>query len=254
MARKAAGFQQKDAAQELDITASAYSSYERGVRGITVTSVEKLDAFFGANKLLIRKWHDMNKASGLDPWFQQLSDLEVAARELRDYQPVVLPGLVQTEHYARALTCDVWPGKSTEFIDSLVQARMRRQALLSKANAPLVIMVIEESVVHRRVGDLSEEHFREQIARLIYEMERGSLLMQIIPRSAPRHHGGSGPFRINTFADRPSIASAEYMTGEAVIEDTEKVQHCMTVFGLLQGEALSVRQSLDMLREVLNGG
>ncbi len=254
MARDAAGLQQKDAAQVLKISPSAYSAYERGVRGITVTSVEKLDTLYGAGKLLVRKWHDMNKANGLDPWFQQLSDLEEAASELRDYQPVVLPGLAQTKHYARALISDVWPGKSTDFIDSLVEARMQRQDLLAKPDAPLVIMVIEEAVVHRRVGDLSEERYQEQIQRLIQDMERGTLLMQIIPRDAPRHHGGSGPFRVNTFADRPSVASAEYMTGEAVIEETELVQHCMTVFGLLQGEALSVRHSRDMLRKVLHDG
>jgi transcriptional regulator with XRE-family HTH domain len=250
-ARKAAGLIQADAAEVLDVVPTAVSAYERGTRKIELNAVTTLDELYNANQALIRKWHEAKQETGLDPWFQQLSDLEESAVEIRDYQPLVFPGLTQTEAYARALTRDVWPGRGADSVESLVQSRMRRQKIFDRSDAPLILMIVEESVIHRRVGGLSRDDHRAQIHRLMHEIERDNLRLQIIPRGAPRHHGGTGPFRINTFADRPAVASAEHMTGEAVIDDAKLVQHCMTVFGLLQGEALSGAQSLDMLKEAL---
>ncbi|MEU0242281.1 helix-turn-helix transcriptional regulator [Nocardiopsis sp. NPDC006198] len=249
--RKAARLTQAEAADALGVVPTAVSSYERGTRGIELVAVATLDELYGANQSLIRKWHEANQETGLDPWFQQLSDLEEAAVELRDYQPLVFPGLVQTEKYARALTRDVWPGRGADSVESLVRSRMRRQKIFGQTDAPFILMIIEEPVVYRRVGALSRDDHVAQIRRLIHEIERDTLRLQIIPRGAPRHHGGTGPFRINSFSDRPAVASAEHMTGEAVIDDAKLVQHCMTVFGLLQGEALSGAQSLDMLKEAL---
>ncbi|MFV2198336.1 Scr1 family TA system antitoxin-like transcriptional regulator [Nocardiopsis sp. LOL_012] len=74
---------------------------------------------------------------------------------------------------------------------------------------------------------------------------------QIIPRDTGRHYGSGGPFRLYTFADEPSVASAEYMTGKAVISDKGRYEECVTSFGLLQGEALSEAATLHMLREMV---
>lgn len=219
---------------------------------MTSEAVAVLDRLYGANGALIRKWHEMNQETGLDPWFREIGDLEAPATELRDYQGSVWPGLVQTESYARALTRDVWPSRSPDSIESLVKSRMERQKILKSAEPPFLLVIIEEPVVYRRVGGLGQEEHQGQIRRVVEEIERDTLRLQIIPRDAPRHHGGSGPFRIYTFPDRPLLASAEHMTGEAVIDDPKLVQHCMTVFGLLQGEALTSARSLELLKEALS--
>ena len=84
---------------------------------------------------------------------------------------------------------------------------------------------------------------------MVREVKAGTLRLQVVPQNAGKHHGGTGPFRVYTFADRPSLASAEHMTGEAKIDDSKVVAHCMTVFGLLQAEALSGDRSLGLLEE-----
>src|SRR5690625_1773768 len=251
-AREAAGMTQADAGAALGVVPSAISSWEQGTRIVDLPTATKLDRVYGTNKAITRKWHDLQRGADLDPWFQEISVIEEAAGELRDYQPLVWPGLVQTEAYARALTHDVWPGRSPESVESLVKSRLKRQELLGRPDSPLILMIVEEGVVYRRVGDLGTAEHRDQIQRAVDEIEAGTLRLQIVPRTAPRHHGGTGPFRIYTFMDRPALSSAEHMTGEALIDDPRLVSHCMTVFGLLQAEALSGAQSLGLLKEVLN--
>jgi len=251
-ARKAAGMTQVDAATALGVVPSAVSSYERGTRGVDLATVTKLDKVYSASKTLVRKWHDSKRGADIDPWFQEISEIEQSAIELRDYQPLVWPGLVQTEAYARALTQDVWPGRGTDSVESLVKSRMKRQELLDVVDRPLILMIVEEGVIHRRVGGISNAETREQIQRVVREVKAGTLRLQVVPQNAGKHHGGTGPFRVYTFADRPSLASAEHMTGEAKIDDSKVVAHCMTVFGLLQAEALSGDRSLGLLEEALN--
>ncbi|MFB8761327.1 helix-turn-helix domain-containing protein [Nocardiopsis alba] len=251
-AREAANMTQVDAANELQVVPSTISGYERGARKVDLKTIVKLDQAYGANKTLVRKWHDSQRGAEIDPWFQELSVLESSSLEVRDYQPIVWPGLVQTETYARGLTQDVWPGSSTKSIEELVRSRMKRQELLERDDRPLILIVVEEEVIHRRVGGLSKAQMQAQVQRVVHEVEEGTLRVQVIPQGACRHHGGTGPFRVYTFADRPAHASAEHMTSEARIYDSKMVSHCMTVFGLLQGEALSTAESLELLKEALN--
>src|SRR5699024_12542913 len=93
---------------------------------------------------------------------------------------------------------------------------------------------------------------RDHVQRAVDEIVAGTLRSQIVPRTAHRQHGGTAPCRIYTFMDRPALSSAEHMTGEALIDVPRLVSHCITVFGLLQAEALSGAQSLGLLKEVLN--
>lgn len=250
-AREAAGLTQKDAALHVGMGDTTLSHYERGARRIPDETVVQLDDLYGQKGTLARKWRDIHQGAALAPWFEEISEREASAVELRDYQPLVVPGLVQTAEYARAVVRDSWPSWSLEKVDRLVASRMRRQHLLEAPDRPLIFMVIEESVVHRRVGALSAEQHREQIQRLIHEIEGDTLRMQIVPATASRHHGASGPFRVYTYADHPSFVSAEYMTSEAQISDPQMVLHCTTLFGLLQGEALNADDSLGLLKEAM---
>src|SRR5699024_5473735 len=184
-AREAAGMTQADAGAALGVVPSAISSWERGTRRVDLPTATKLDRVYGSNKAITRKWHDLQRGADLDPWFQEISVIEEAAGELRDYQPLVWPGLVQTEAYARALTHDVWPGRSPESVESLVKSRLKRQELLGRPDSPLILMIVEEGVVYRRVGDLGTAEHRDQIQRAVDEIEAGTLRLQIVPRTAP---------------------------------------------------------------------
>ncbi|MCK9869583.1 helix-turn-helix domain-containing protein [Nocardiopsis dassonvillei] len=249
--RDALGLLQVDIAKVLGVVGSCYSSWETGARKVDEKHVNKLDEALKAGGRIAEEWEKASRQVKTPFRFAELPELEGAATQIREFQPLVFPGLLQTKEYARAVFEDIFPGMASASIDQLVQGRMARQCLLEEEPRPLMLFLITEAVFHQQVGNRGPELLHEQVQRVLREMESGSVRVQTIPRGTKRHYGSGGPFRLYTFADEPSIASAEYMTGEAVISDKDRYQECVTTFGLLQGEAHSESASLQMVREMV---
>ncbi|WP_431887878.1 helix-turn-helix domain-containing protein [Nocardiopsis alba] len=249
--REALDLRQVDIAKKIGVVGSCYSSWETGSRKVDEKYVNDLDEHLKASGRIAEEWEKAHRQVKTPFRFAELPDLEGAATQIREFQPLVFPGLVQTEDYARSVFEDIFPGMPSASIEELVQARMTRQCILEEEPRPLTLLLLGESVLHQQVGARGSGLLIEQAQRVLSEMESGKVRVQIIPRDTGRHYGSGGPFRLYTFADEPSVASAEYMTGETVISDKDRYQECVTTFGLLQGEALSEAGTLQMLRELV---
>ena len=246
------GLRQADVANAIGIVISHYSSWETGKRRPDSKYVNKLDEELRAGGRIAEAWEKAERQLRTPLRFAELPDLEAAATQLREYQPLVFPGLVQTEEYARAIFEDTFPSLGTDKIDRLIQARMDRQEILDRDPRPLIILLITEAVLEQQAGGYGPPLLHQQRRRLLTEMRAGRVRAQIIPRDTSRHYGNGGAFRLYSFTGEPPVASAEYMTGEMVINDPERYQECLTCFGLLQGEALPEATSLKMLQEMVN--
>jgi len=248
--REDLNLRQIDVAKKLDVVGSYYSSWETGSRKVDEKYINQLDEHLKAGGRLADEWAKVRRQVQTPFRFAELPELETAATQIRDFQPLVIPGLLQTEDYARAVFEDIFPGMPSSAVDQLVHNRMTRQRLLDEEPRPLVLCLLGEAVLHQQVGARGPELLTNQVQRVLDDMDSGKVRVQIIPRSTGRHYGSGGAFRLYTFADEPPVASAEYMTGETVISDMDRYQECATTFGLLQGEALSEAATLTMLREV----
>lgn len=249
--REALGLRQIDIADRIGVVGSCYSSWETGARKVDEKYVNNLDEYLKAGGRIAEEWEKAHRQVKTPFRFAELPDLEAAATQIRDFQTLVFPGLIQTPEYARAIFEDGYPGMASAPIEALVRARLSRQRILKEEPRPLVLFLIAESVFYQQVGNRGPELLHTQIRRVLEEMESGRVRVQIIPRNTGRHYGSGGPFRLYTFADEPSVASAEYMTGELVISDKDRYQECVTTFGLLQGEAHPESTSLQMVREMV---
>jgi DNA-binding XRE family transcriptional regulator len=249
--RDALDLLQVDIAKVLGVVGSCYSSWETGARKVDEKYVNKLDEALKAGGRIAEEWEKASRQVKTPFRFAELPELEGAATQIRDFQTLVFPGLIQTQGYARAIFEDGYPGMPSASVEELVRARISRQRILEEEPRPLVLFLIAEAVFHQQVGNRGPELLHEQVQRVLHEMESGRVRVQIIPRDTKRHYGSGGPFRLYTFADEPSVASAEYMTGETVISDKNRYQECVTTFGLLQGEAHSESTSLQMVREMV---
>ncbi|WDZ91580.1 helix-turn-helix transcriptional regulator [Nocardiopsis sp. HUAS JQ3] len=247
--RDSVGMQQTQVARALKVTQSTMSSWECGKRKLPVEQAERLDELFGSSGAIKQAWNTANTPDALPPWYTEVGQLEREAIELREYQPVIFPGLVQCESYTKGLLADTVPWFSTTEVERMVALRMERQEILTGDNPPLVSVVVEEAVLHRNIRG-GRKVLGEQIARVLTLIDEERIRFQVVPANAECHPGGSGPFRLYTFPDKPTIASAEHMEGEALMDDMMPVQHCATLFGVLQSEALSPRASLDLIRKV----
>jgi transcriptional regulator with XRE-family HTH domain len=248
-ARKRVGMSQAQVAAAMNVQQGTVSSWETGARGLaSLDQAEKLDRVFGAPGVIARAWTRRHTTSTLPQWYEEVERLEAMMSELREYQPLIVPGLVQTEAYARALLQDTTPLASQGDIAQRVSARVRRQEVLTKDDRPMVSMVLEHEAITRPIGGPSV--FGEQLERLLDWMEAGIIRLQVMPKAPSTHPGAAGPFRLYSFPKAETTASAEHMGGERLLDEKMKIQHCATIFGILQAEALSPRVSRDIIRKV----
>jgi transcriptional regulator with XRE-family HTH domain len=193
-------------------------------------------------------WHTYGQV--LPPWFEAYVGLETAATRLRDFQAMIVPGLLQTEDYARTVLRTA-PGRdSTEEIDRQVALRMRRQAIFEDATPPDLWVILSESVIRTHVGGRGV--MRAQLRRLIDVAERSHVTLQVLPFTSGAHVHPISPFTILDFPDAadPTVVYLEHRTGSLFLESAEEIRRYTVVFDHLRAEALGTRASVDLIAQV----
>jgi hypothetical protein len=196
-------------------------------------------------------WHAYGRV--LPPWFEAYVGLESDAARLHDFQPSVVPGLLQTEDYARAVLRGAPYASCAEDIDQQVTLRMRRQAVLDEPRPPQVQVVLGESVLWVQVGGPAV--MRAQLLRLADLAARPDLTLQVLPLRAAAHVQPVSPFTMLEFADPadPTVVYLEHLTGSLLLEDVEEVQRYRAVFDHLRAEALGPGPSADLIARTAAG-
>lgn len=146
------------------------------------------EAFPHLDGLISRLTLLARRANGRYPeWFREWVDAEQQATALRTWQPILVPGLLQTRDYARALFQAWQPAASSDDLDVLVGARIERQAILDRADPPELLAVLDEAVLHRKVG--SVKIMGDQLAHLGEMSCRPAVTIQIVPAEVGTHAG-----------------------------------------------------------------
>ena len=250
-ARLAAGYNSQEAlAAKLGFDRSVVGKAESGER---VPSTEVLEAWCAACQvdagLFARLAQLARSANGPFPtWFARWPDAEEAARTLRWFEPLIVPGLLQTEDYARALL-STRVGESAEQIDAMVAGRMARQAILNRDKPPRCWFMLDEGVLRRCVG--SPEIMKIQLTMLLDLACRPDIVVQLIPLDAGAHQGlNGGAFVI---ADLPGAASVAYqdtaLAGQ-ILESADDIDSLMLTWDTLRSEALPRNASLALIEKV----
>jgi transcriptional regulator with XRE-family HTH domain len=188
------------------------------------------------------------RADGPVPtWFEDWPDLEAAATTLRWFEPLLVPGLLQTQMYARALYA-TRVVLAQDAIDSHLAARLKRQEILDRDNPPMLWVTIDEGVLRRPVG--SRHVMAEQVSRLIEAAQRPTIRIEVIHAGIGAHDGLTGAFIL---AELPgAMPGAAYREGARkgqVVRDPEQVAELQVCWDTLRSEALSRSDSLALLEE-----
>jgi transcriptional regulator with XRE-family HTH domain len=180
-------------------------------------------------------WHDYSDV--LPSWFEAYVGLEEAATGIRAYEIQFVPGLLQTEDYARAVTLLGHHGAPAAEIEQRVGLRMARQVLLSEPRSVHLWAVLDEAVLRRPAGRPGV--MRRQLQHLLEAAERPNVTIQVIPFAAGAHAAAGGPFSILRFADRdlPDVVFLEQLTSALYLDKRETVDHYMAVMDRLCLEA-----------------
>jgi transcriptional regulator with XRE-family HTH domain len=182
----------------------------------------------------------------------QLIGYESAALVRRDFQTLFIPGLLQTEEYARTIITEL--DGATRHLDTLVEIRMKRQELLERADPPWLFFILDEAVVRRQIG--GKAVMRRQIRRLIEVAGRPKVTVEVVPFSAGAHPGLRGQFVIIEFPDPEDddVLYLENAQGDVISRDLpEEVPAYREAFEVLRKLSLGPDGSVAYLDKLARG-
>lgn|SRR5690606_29623216 len=238
-ARQAACLSQEQLAEKITYSPSLVAMVENGRRAPSIDFTRRCDEALDTGGLLSRILADLITRDATPEWFRPWVLVEQDATCLWIYELTVVPGLLQTEAYARALL-DEDEGK--------VAARLERQKLFTRAEppAPRMVTLLDERVLRHPVGD--PQVMREQIEHLIASSSRARPV-QVIPVGARSYHHLEGSFVIAS-VDGRELAYVEAPERGFIMSDADIVARFKRRWDTIRSEALPVGQSIELMTEV----
>jgi transcriptional regulator with XRE-family HTH domain len=262
-ARQEAQLTQEQVAEAMDWSLSKVIRIENGTVGISTNDLKALLRHYKfVNAERTDELVALAKAGRERSWWSgyrevapqsllQLIGYESAAFVRRDFQTLFVPGLLQTEEYARTVIKELQG--PDRHLETLVEIRMRRQELLDRADPPWLFFILDEAVVRRLVG--GKAVMRHQIRRLAEIAERPKVTVEVVPFSAGAHPGLKGPFVIVEFpeAEDDDVLYLESAQGDVISRDLpEEVPVYREAFEVLRKLSLGPDGSLAYLSKLLD--
>ncbi|MEC3979458.1 helix-turn-helix domain-containing protein [Amycolatopsis sp. H20-H5] len=257
--RLARGMSCKDVAEALDCSETKISRMETGERGLYADDVAAVLGFLRVPAVhrhellgLLRageekNWHEIH--GKLPTNWKELIRFEKEAVAIRNYEPMLIPGLAQIPEYSRAIMRGANPKLSEMDVESLVTVRMTRQVILGRRTAPNVHLMLDESVLRRPVCD--PRIMEDQLRRLLAVGKRSNVVVQIVPFTAAANPGLEGPFVILDFAAEPPVAYMDSRGTSSFLEEEAHIDRVRVAWLGIRAIALSPDESARLIADVL---
>ena len=247
--REQAGLSRAELARQINKSVSLVQAIELGQRAATPDVAEDLEAALATGGALRRLRAEIGDGLGYQvfpAWFQDWAIKEAEAATLRWFEPLIVPGLLQTEDYARAIFRTRFKITSDE-IEERVAARMRRQQVLTRDDPAALWVILDEWVLRRPVG--GRHVMLEQANRLIDAARQPHIVIGILPAGTGAHEGVTGAFALADFDGAPSVGYQEGALRGQPVEDPKDVAALALTWDTLRSEALPRAASLALLEE-----
>ena len=263
--REAVKMTADEAAEQLELSASTISRSETGKVNVHPRDVDAMLRIYGltderkreALLALARKsrergwWHAYRNVLAGDV-VSHIS-IEDGANQIRAFQTMLVPGLLQTEDYSRAVAAIFPRPEPPEVVNQQVEIRQRRQEVLRRHDAVPLVVILDESVLHRPIG--GRETMRAQLRHLLELSENVNLTLQVTPYEIGAYAGLGGPFTLFGFAEPMDLAivHVENQRSFFLIEDEDDIRHYEVVFQRVQKSALPVADSSALVKRIAEG-
>ncbi|WP_328405458.1 helix-turn-helix domain-containing protein [Streptomyces sp. NBC_00390] len=229
-------------------SASTIASYEQGRRVPPPRFIEQADELLGARGVLAEMKEEVARAQ-YPAFFRDAAKLEAEAVELHVYANQAVPGLLQTEEYARAVFVNWRPLYDEETVEQRVAARLARQEILASRPLPTFSFVIEEAVLHRPLGGPGV--MRGQLEQILLVGQQRNVEIQVMPTKREEHAGLAGPFTLIETTEGRRIAYVEVHKLSRLYTERRAVREIEEQYGLLRAQALTPRESLALIEKLL---
>jgi transcriptional regulator with XRE-family HTH domain len=255
--RNQKGLTVEQVAEQLMCSPSKVSRMETGHGIATSRDIRDLCNLYGVTDQAERdRMMDLARQGKQQGWWQSYDldfgtfvGLEAEAVGTKYYQSTILPGLLQTADYARALHEAVVPRLSPERVDALVEVRMLRQQLLTRDPPITISAVLDEAALHRAVG--GSHVMWVQMKRLIEVARQPNVTLQVIPYAAGAHPAMDSTFRILEFSESvPAVVYVEGLVGWIYLDRPAEIERYQEVFQSLCSTALGPQDSIDLITRI----
>ncbi|MFG2329671.1 Scr1 family TA system antitoxin-like transcriptional regulator [Streptomyces sp. NPDC048604] len=246
-ARERKALSQEALGQLLFVSGSYVGQMEAGTRRIPQDIASQLDEVLGTGGFFARNCRAANKSRYPDH-FAEAAEAEAVAEAIKEFAPLLIPGLMQTEGYAREVFRAYQPTAPEEKIDELVSARLDRGRLLTDPTKPLLWTVLGEAVLRQEVGGRAV--MAEALRHVAALARQHRVIVQVLPFGAGAYGSMGGALKLMAFEDAPPLAYFQGPgTGQLEDDPATVRQHTLT-YDLLGASSLSPRESLALIESV----
>ncbi|MDG4857911.1 helix-turn-helix transcriptional regulator [Streptomyces sp. T-3] len=245
------GLSREEFAERVQFSKHTVASIEQGRRMPDPAFVEKAEEVLGNTGALRRAARHLSRQPGLAAWFRQWARFEAEAISLCTYECRVVPGLLQTEAYARAVSLNVPPLPDPETLDHRIAGRLDRQELLSTSRKPPTAFsfIVEQAVLERHTG--GEDVTRELFDHLLELIERQwNVEFQLMPLKQPVHAGLDGPLQLAETPDNKWFGYSEGQENGRLIADPKEISRLQQRYAKMRSQALTPEDSTGLLKEM----
>ncbi len=245
--REAAGFTQQDLGSRVFCSGSYIGQFETGIRKPQLDVAERIDAVLKTDGFFARMCEELINNSPFADFFAEAAYLEGIATTIRLYEPMFVPGLLQTPAYARAVFLAGFPFAPDEEIDSWVAGRMARQRILDHPTDPMLWAILDEGVIRRKAGGSAV--MSDQLEHVSHMAQKRRIGLQVLPLDVGAPVLDS-MLTLMTFEDAPPVAYSEGAMSGNLLDDPAVVAQCALAYDHARAAALSPEASLSLIRSV----
>ncbi|MEU0273379.1 helix-turn-helix transcriptional regulator [Streptomyces sp. NPDC006307] len=227
---------------------SQVAMIERGERRPRGNFVELADELLGAQGALIEVAQEL-KASGVAAWFEDYLEEEAKAAGVHWYENHLIPGVLQTEAYARAVYASACPPWDPEELEASIAARLARQSLFHRKPTPLISFVLEKAALTKPLGGPAV--LKENLLHILELGRLSNVQIQVMPENPEVHAGLSGPFVLLETAKRQNqLVYVEGLSGRYFLSEQPELGDAFARYGILRAQALNPDDSAELIEQV----
>ncbi|MEV0257156.1 helix-turn-helix transcriptional regulator [Streptomyces sp. NPDC050732] len=246
--REEAGLSQTALGVRVFVSGGYIGQFEQAIRKPQLDVAQRIDEVLQTDGFFERLWRKLIKDQPFTEYFAHAAELERLATEICDFAPAVVPGLLQTPEYARAVFLGSNPFATDEYVEELIRGRMDRALLLADAARPVYWAVLHETVLLVPVG--GHTVMARQLDHIAAMVRERKVLVQVLPFAAGAHPEMGKMMTLMEFEDAPPTIYTEAVLSGNLLDEPAVVKRTRATYDLLRGVSLSPEASLDLIESV----
>ncbi|QIY55449.1 helix-turn-helix transcriptional regulator [Streptomyces sp. RPA4-5] len=243
--REDAGLTQEALGRRVFVSGGYIGQFEQAIRKPQLDVAVRIDEVLQSDGFFERMWRKLIDASGFTDYFAATAELEALATKICDSDPVLVPGLLQTGAYSRAVMVATHPFTSDAELDGWVTARLERAEILKSPARPMYWAIIHEHALRTPVG--GTDCMAQQLDHVAALAHSRHVLIQVVPYAQGAYAGMAKPMRLMEFEDAPPTFYTEGMFWGQLLDEPAMVKRAQATYDLLRAAALSPEASRSLI-------